>query len=150
MEHTQTIDKDINLSSTGLILTNEAIGFLNTARKWTKFLSILGFIGIGLLVVLAFTIGSILSSFGNAIPIPTMAITAIYLAFALLYFFPVLYLFQFSSSIGDGINENDSEKLAIGFSRLKSHFKFIGIFCIVILSLYALVFLGGLMTALAS
>jgi len=33
-------------------ITMESLGYLNTAAKWAKFLAILGFIGVGILVLL--------------------------------------------------------------------------------------------------
>ena len=43
-------------------LGQQAKGHLQEASKWAVFLSILGFIGIGLMIILSFTIGSVLSN----------------------------------------------------------------------------------------
>jgi hypothetical protein len=53
----------------------------------------------------------------------------------------------------DGLNTANSHSITTGFQNLKSLFKFMGIFTVVITSLYALIFLfaiigGGLAAAL--
>lgn len=48
-----------------------------------------------------------------------------------------------------GINNNDQEKYTEGVKNLKSHYKFIGIFMIVILSIYALIIVIGIIAAMS-
>ena len=48
-------------ASASLTISIEAINSLTETAKWTKFLSILGFIFIGLIVVMAFFAGSMMS-----------------------------------------------------------------------------------------
>ena len=74
--------------------------FKETA-KWTKVLAILGFAGIGLMVlgslVMLFAPSSLMSNgdfpFGGKI-----FMMLLYLAFAVLYYFPISYLYQFSEN----------------------------------------------------
>ena len=126
----------------------EIKGFLLEIAKWSKFLSIIGFIGIGIIVLAALffmTIGASFGAFGNLGAIGSVAISFIYLLLAALYFFPVYYLYNSSRGIKNGIISNDQSLLTTGFKNLKSHYKFIGIMIIVCLSIYAVAFLGTIL-----
>ena len=65
--------------------------------------------------------------------------TVMYLLVAALYFFPVYYLNKFASNAKIALSDNDSKSLASSFEYLKSHYKFIGIMSLIILSFYALI-----------
>ena len=45
-----------------LFVTDEAKGYINETRKWAKFLAILGFIGSGLIAIMAVFAGSMFSA----------------------------------------------------------------------------------------
>jgi len=145
-----------------LEITNSAISFLEETRKWTMFLSILGFIGIGFMVLAALFMGTFVSTMSNALgdQIPGgfpmgggggVFFTIFYLLFALLYFFPVFYLYKFSNYTKKALDSRDSQLLSEAFSNLKSHYKFIGILAIIIIGIYLLIFifmlLGGALAA---
>ena len=69
-----------------LFVTDEAKGYINETRKWAKFLAILGFIGSGLIAIMAVFAGSMFSTiWGGA----SFMISILYLLMALLYFFPL-------------------------------------------------------------
>ncbi len=150
MEETSAFEKfELQLDST-------AKDFVKEIAKWAYFLSILGFIGIGLLLLIAVFAGAIFSAMGSTMPGMGAyggsfgaAMGAIYFLMAAFYFFPVFYLFKFSSNAKKAFRDNDSEALTTSFGYLKSHYKFIGILMIVLLAIYALFFLfailGGLM-----
>jgi hypothetical protein len=131
------------IESNELSLTTGSKTFLNEAAGWTKFLSIVGFVFIGLLVIGAIFAGSIISDLMEAQTGSPMVggavITIFYLLFALLYFFPVYYLFQFSSKMKAALEQQSSELLQQSFENLKSHYKFMGILTIVILGFYLIV-----------
>src|SRR5882672_6038048 len=82
--------------------------YLSDTAKWAKFLAIVGFIVCGLIVLVAFFAGSILSAtfsrYGMeggsaASSVGSAFITIIYILVALLYFFPCLYLFRFATKM---------------------------------------------------
>ena len=62
----------------------------------------------------------------------------IYIAIAVVYYFPINYLHRFSKEMKLGVIGNDQQSVASGFENLKSLFKFMGIFTIITLSIYAL------------
>jgi len=63
----------------------------------------------------------------------------IYIIMAIIYYFPVTYLYNFSNKIKQGIMNLNQQAMTDGFGNLKSMFKFMGILTIVMLSIYALV-----------
>lgn len=125
----------------GLQLQTAAQDYLRESAKWSMFLSILGFIGIGFMALMAILMTSAMSmmpdvpgSFGAIKGI----ISIIYLVFAILYLFPIYYLYKYADNTKKAINSQNPELLTNAFSNLKSHHKFLGISAIVVISLYIL------------
>lgn len=131
-------------------LNHESLAYLSETRKWTLFLSILGFIFVGFLVIGSFSVGAWVSMFGATlgIPLPGASVIVLYLILALIYFFPIYYLYKFGSLTKRGIAEMDNATITLGFKNLKSHYKYVGILTIVLLSIYFLVFGIMLLTSL--
>ncbi|PQJ80864.1 hypothetical protein [Polaribacter porphyrae] len=123
-----------------LTLTTASKRFLKETAKWTFFLSILGFIGVFLMLVMAFFTPSIFEMMVQMQPSlpPNMgsAIAFTYFVLAILYFFPVYYLIKFSIKLKKALSTKNDETLAKAFEMLKSHYKFIGVFSIITLSIY--------------
>ena len=134
---------------------NEDIkGFLKETSSWGYFLAILGFIGIGFMVVFGVFFGAIIGAGALGANNPYEAIGfsmgyfgLIYVAMGLIYFFPVLYLFNFSRKMKRALSLNNNEDFNSAFKNLKSHYKFMGIFAIVIVSIYVLLFIGSMFAA---
>lgn len=122
-----------------LQVTSAAADFLRTAAKWAMFLSILGFIGIGFMILSALMMlvaggaaaGMDSSPYGAGAAMAPGVIGVMYLVFAVLYIFPVIYLYKFSSNAKEAVNSNNSEKLTVSLENLKSHYKFVGIATII-------------------
>lgn len=139
------VDQDIHFSQS----MKEYI--LSTA-KWSRFLSILGFIGIGFMVIGAFTVGFFVNNSASAFGggqsamsgIPSFLFTVLYLIFAAIYFFPVYFLFKFSSNAIKAVNNNAQSQMEESLHNLKRHYQFIGILTIIVLSIYLLIFLIGI------
>jgi hypothetical protein len=139
-----------------LQLNESAKGFLKEAAKWAYFLSILGYIGIGILVLIAVFAGSIFAKMGSMTPGMSgfggmgFVFSFIYIIMAAVYFFPIYYINQFASKAKLALQTNDSETLATSFGYLKSHYKFFGIISLIMVCLYALVILFAGITFLAT
>lgn len=138
-----------------LTLSDHAVAFLRETAKWTNFLSIVGFVLLGLLVLTAIFGGAFLASAASEFGGGTEAIggaffTIIYLLVALLYFFPIYYLFKFARNMKAALQSKDEGTLTKAFEYMKSHYKFVGILTIVVLSFYVLIFLLGLLGFAAS
>lgn len=136
-----------------LQLDQQAGSYLGEAARWARFLSILGFIFCGLLILAGVFMGSFVAgAFSNMnIGGPSLfsgpLVSAIYIAVALFYFFPCFYLFNFGSKMRTALRNNDQEMLAGSFKNLKSCFKFFGILAIIALGLYALALAAGILGA---
>lgn len=129
-----------------LRLTGEILDNINKTRKWTKFLAIVGFVFMGLFVVLAFSMGYLMESIGNEQLFPGFGVLmgGIYLVMALIYFFPVLFLYRFSTYSKKGIEEKNMDSFSKAFKYLKDHYTVIGAITAVILGLYAVMLVIGL------
>ena len=136
-----------------LKITASAKGFLKEIASWCKFLSILGFIGLGLLLLGSFFIGVLYSSLPLVAPVPfnlgTM-MTIFYVVVVLIYIFPIYYLHQFSVKMKKALLSKDDEVLASAFKMLKSHYKFIGVFTIITVSIYLLIAISAVMGVLGA
>lgn len=123
----------------GMQLEEVAKDYLRESAKWSMFLAILGFIGIGFLALLAIIMTSVMSM-APEIPGPYGAIkgfiSIIYLVFAIIYLFPIYYLYKYADSTKKALNSGNTELLTKAFSNLKSHHKFLGIAAIIIIALY--------------
>lgn len=126
---------------------------LNTIRIWTTFLSVLGFILIGLFIIAGIATGMFLTSFSTTkatLGIPeSMVIILLFVAGAI-SLFPVVFLFRFSKNIRDAVQNNDQQKLDRGIRNLKKYFTFIGILVIIAITVYAvgLIYAGASMSFL--
>ncbi|MCF8304155.1 MAG: hypothetical protein K9I94_12825 [Bacteroidales bacterium] len=125
----------------------DAVYFLNEARKWANFLAILGFIFLGLMVIMGFSIGSILpkmepQQYGPKVPGSVLG--AFYLILAVIHFFPIYYLFKFASWAKRAVVSKDPHQLSEAIRYLRAHYRFIGILAIIMLSIYVLAILGFL------
>ncbi|RLD19748.1 MAG: hypothetical protein DRI71_11385 [Bacteroidetes bacterium] len=130
-----------------LTITDNSTKFLIEISKWTKFLSILGFVIIGIMVIGGLFAGTILSNIGTELPFPGFIIGLFYIFIALIYLFPVLYIYRFSTKLKIALSSMDSITLEAAFQNLKSHYKFIGIFTIVALGLYLVLGIGSFLIA---
>lgn len=149
MDFNQPLD---HATQDGLQFNGPSLDFLKETAKWTRFLSIVGFVFIGFMVLASFTIGSIFSAMptGDIMPFPPIIFTVMYLLIAALYFFPILYLYRFSTSMLKAVDFQNQTDLEQAFSNLKSHYKFMGILTIIILGFYALMFLFGILGGAAA
>jgi heme/copper-type cytochrome/quinol oxidase subunit 2 len=145
MENTQE-DRKIEMGP-------ETLNHLNSTRKWTMFLSVLGFIFLGLIIFAGLATSLFLTTFKTQeanLGIPESFMILIFIVVGAIYFFPVFFLFRFSRNTRDAIQNLDQQKLEKGFRNLRIYFTYIGILVIVVLSIYvvALLFAGASMSFL--
>jgi hypothetical protein len=136
MENMESTQSDEVLMS----VNDEMKGYLLETSKWGRLLAIVGYVVIGLLILLGFGVIVGFSVFGKMthIGFPMGIFGILYILIAALYFFPVNYLNKFSVQMKQGLLSIDQQSVTSGFGNLKSLFKFMGIFTIVILSMYAI------------
>ncbi len=142
--------ENIDLLSNDLQVSPQAQNYLTECAKWGKFLAIMGFILCGIMLLLSFFIPALITSVP---PYSTMSsqltsgmkigMTALYLFFSVLFFFPCFYLYKFSAKMQSAVRGISQENFDESLMNLKSMFKFYGVFTIIILSFYALAFIVG-------
>lgn len=111
-----------------IAITNRAVEFLDKTSKWSKFISIIGFISCAFMF-LAGVVAIIAASF---IPETAQAVGAFiaaifYFGIGALSLFPSLYLYRFSDKIFYAIRERDNELLETSFENIMRYFKFTSI-----------------------
>ena len=155
----QTLTFKSLIMNSELKLTSIGISYLNQTRKWTHFLSILGFIITGIIVIAALFLSSILAMFSGMDSsygvsdigaIGTGTVTVFYLLFAAIYFFLSLYLYRFSIRIKGAVYEHNSALLENGLKNLKSYWRLTGILTAIVLGIYLLFFLISLLFGAAA
>lgn len=128
-----------------LLIGQEAKNYLYTAGKWAKFLGILGFIATAILALLCIfaavvsPIMGVFSSSSTSLPISAgaSALSMVPLLLIMIpYFFVSYFLYQFGTTIKNGIAVNDTLFATKAFRNLKSHFKLIGIIAIIVIVFY--------------
>jgi len=131
-------------------LNDVAINALRVSAKWSLFLSIMGFIGIGFMIIAAIFISSALSALpetGNPILAMKGLFSVIYIILAALYFPPVYYLFKYASDMKIALQNQDTIEVGDALNYLKSHHRYLGISMIVIISLYFLFIIGAVVVS---
>lgn len=134
-------------------LSDSAIYYLSEARKWAKFIAIISFIGMGIMVITGLVMGLVMDSLTSAasqtpMPFSGSVFMIMYLALAAIYFFPVYYLFRFSEAMGNALASGSEEVMTSAFGYLKSHYKFIGILLIVSMAVGILAIIGAVLAGI--
>lgn len=115
---------------------------LNTARKWAMFLAILGFIFLGIMIVVGLIAGTFLKAFSsgeNNFGISDSLMFIPVILIAAIYFFPVLFLFRFSKYTYKAIKTFDKLYFHKAVKNLKFYFAYLGILAIIVLSVYFII-----------
>lgn len=146
---------DDNFTDNGLGLNAEIKSYLYETAKWGKFISIVGFIFVGLLtiVLLMMIAGSSfltdmpqMAEFGGAAMSFIIGVYGFILVLVILaYFFPCLYLYRSSTKMRMALDTNDQVSLSESFKNMKSFFKFIGILTAIIVGFYVMGILGAML-----
>jgi hypothetical protein len=127
-------------------LNEEAIRSLTETRKWTTFFGVLGIIAISLMLLAAAIMTFILPIMneGNDLGFPPVIIGLLYLIMGGLYILPVLYLMRFGSMTRKALLMSDEQLMGNALRNLTLHFRVVGIFVIIIISLYILMIIAML------
>ena len=123
-------------------IEQDTLNHLNSTRKWAMFLAIIGFIFLGLILIIGLLAGTFLTAFstgqkGLGIPDSLMFVPVVLMG--IIYFFPVLFLFRFSKHTSHAVRNFDKVEFHKAVKSLKAYFAYIGILIIIILSIYIVV-----------
>jgi len=128
------------------------------AAKWAKFLAIVGFIMCALGAIAGIYVGSVFSStspyereYGSASVFAGLGIfvSIFYVGLAIVWFFACLFLLRFANHMKNALNTDDQATLNSSFQNLKITFRYVGIVTIIVISLYILLILFALLTAMS-
>ena len=124
---------------------------LEEARKWAHFLSIIGFICVGILLVFFVFASTFLSDMmsqsgaaGYPGVFPTGVFQFIFLISALIYFFPTYFLNRYAAYMKGALHRGDQEMLNRSFQNLKRLFRYLGVITVIILSMYVIVIVAAM------
>ena len=136
-----------------LKLNDQTKAYLLETAKWSKFFAILGFILCVLMIIFALFVGTIMGGLMAAAN-PAAAnvysgasgifISVFYIALALVYMIPQYYRFKFANEAKLAINSDDDDLLESALGNQKSYYKFMGIFTIIFIALYAVLIVVAL------
>lgn len=118
---------------------SKTLDHLNTARKWAMFLAIMGFIFLGIIIIVMLIAGTFLKTFNageKGLGIPESLTLVPLIILAIVYFFPILFLFRFSKFTSHAILKLDNNDFNKAIKNLKYYFAYIGVLIIIIFSIY--------------
>lgn len=136
-------------------ITKEAGRLLLTISKWTKFLSILGFVMIGLVLLMLLFAGIFISGMNSYAEYSHMypympgqfswGFFIIYLIFLAIYFVPLFFLFKFSTLVKKAVVESNTRILTQSLRFLNNHYMVVGILAIVAIAGFIFSVIGIMM-----
>lgn len=128
-------------------LEEDTLKDLDTTRKWSMFIAILGFIAIGIMLLIGLIAGVFLSvtktqeiNLGAG---ESILIFGLLLLFGVIYFFPIMYLYRFSKHAGNAVRALDKEQMQKAFRYLRKYYVFIGITIIIVLVIYVIALIAS-------
>lgn len=125
----------------GIYLPEISVIILNDISKWTKFLSILGFVFLSIMIISLLSAVAFTTTMNYYAEMTRMHPynpgmfqwynIVIYLIVFCIYFFPVYFLYKFSIRIRKAIAIKDTDVLINALGFLRKHYLFLGILAIV-------------------
>jgi general secretion pathway protein G len=131
------------------LLTPGMLEALKKTKPWVRFLSILGFISAGLMILVALGVtvaGVFQLTQGQGAGAVLVGMSALYLVMGILYIFPSRFLYRYATAIGTALDAKyKSHAVEQALQQQKSFWKFAGIMALVIVLLY----IPGILAAIA-
>lgn len=116
---------------------------LYDAAKWARFLAIVGFIGLVLMIVAgvfaSVTLGRYEDMYSGELGARNRGMgglmgattAAVYIVVAIFWFFPLLFLIRFANNMQHALASNEQDRLNKSFQNLKVCFRYLGIITII-------------------
>lgn len=124
-------------------LTREAESVLHSVKKWARFISIIGFIGIAFMLFDSIQMVLLSSGIKQGHEAPNSAsalMGGFYLFLSLFLLIPVTYMFKFANTLDKALVNRSGVYFESAIKHLKNNFQFIGIMAILsILGIIAIV-----------
>ena len=125
---------------------------LRDTAKWARFLAIVGFIGLALILVISIIVAvsvqnKIKSDFGEPVNSGELVGTILgAVVVGVIYFFPCYFLLKFGNRMIAALDTDDGASLNESFRNLKITFRYVGVLTIIFVALFIL----GLLTNLSN
>ena len=130
----------------GMNLTEYALSNFRTAGQWAKFLAIMGFIGVGFMIIVGFVMIIGISAMSvydnNPMGFGFAGVGFIYLIIAVLMFFPAYFMLMYANKISDAFRTRNVFSLDNASKQLKNYFLYTGVMTIIVLGIYIIAILG--------
>lgn len=143
MENSYVLDDDAQ--SEGLRVSAQAAGFLKETAKWARFIAIVNFSVLGIMLLSFVAIGAFASEIFATMGLPGGLGLGVILVYVLLLigitFFPILFLYRFGIQARRAVDFSSSTALEDAMSNIKSHYKFLGILMAIGVGIYAIMFI---------
>lgn len=126
------------MENSNLIITTALKSDLSETARWGKFMAIVGFVSVGFLLLLAFSLifaGDISKQMSG---VSGAVVSFFYFIVAIIYLFPVVFLFRYSNEMKRALEGDDQQKLEAAFGNLKKIFVFFGVVTAITLLFYVL------------
>lgn len=129
-----------------------AVEALRGTRPWVRLIAVLGFVGAGLLIVFGLfaLLGGGASMFGDLGAGEGAAIVGMgiaYLLLGLLYVMPCLHLVRYAGRITRLVQGGGAATLVDALEQQRRFWRLVGIYSLVMLILYGLIFVGAIVFA---
>ena len=113
-------------------ITESMLLSLSQTKPWARLLSIIGFLSIGFMIIAGISNMFMFSKFNAESGFhPGVMFFAMHILMGVLYFFPSLFLFRFSSSIGRLLDGGGATEMEEALTHQKSFWKFVGILSLI-------------------
>jgi hypothetical protein len=117
-----------------------ALEALRATKPWARFLGVLGIIGISLMVLVSIAMAFMSRGGFKGMPAPLRVVLPIvYLLMGAFQIPPAIYLNRYASRIGALLQSHAPEDLAKALEAQKAFWRYVGIFALVMICLYAMV-----------
>lgn len=136
--------EEIDAEVVPLIVSEEIRSYLYDSARWTNFLSIVGFITAGLIILSALTVSSVLNTMSAGGMSPAIAkiggtgLAFVLFIYAMIVFYPSLLLYKYSTYAKKAVLYGSQEELESAMKKMKDYFKYCGILTIVLIAFYIL------------
>jgi hypothetical protein len=130
--------------------TQGMVTALHKTRPWVRFLSVLGFVGCGLAVLVALlmlVMGIFMPEFGNGMGVLA---AVLYLFLAVVWFVPALSLHRYANSITRVVEGPGTPTIEDALEQQRSFWRIVGIMTLVMLGLYVLAIFVGVIAGIVS
>ncbi len=146
----EQIQSNENPTTQNVTLSNIAINSLSRSAPWMKFLSIMGFILCGVMILTALIMMVYIFTPKGSYGVGWKSIAFIfYFILAVIIYFPNYYLYSYAGSIRKFIQTKDEAALEAGFQMQKKYWVFMGGLVITYLSIIVIVILFTIGSGLA-